>query len=100
MSDSKGKHMRLASIWNNKTKAGKVVMVSNRLTEDDSRDAVRLKIMGNEVKREEDRKKHWNEAKSSDADGHLIIEREHFDDLINYLNKARDDHDAYWETQG
>lgn len=100
MSDIKGKHMRLASIWNNQTKEGKVVMVSNRLTEDKSDDAARLKIMGNEIKIEADRNKNWNEARSKDADAHLIIEREHFDDLINYLNKARDDHDAYWKSQG
>ena len=96
--DSEGKYIRISGLWKN----GKVLLGNNirkrvagdkfdDMSEDDRKDSCRFRVSNNMNKS--------NDFMSNDADAHLIIESKHFDELIEYLQLIKKEHDNYWSSK-
>ena len=94
----KGKYIRLSGLWNN----GKIMLGNNirksvatskgiTLSTQELQDSARFRIVNN------DRKD--THFKSNDADAHLLIEAKHMDELIEYLQDKKKEHNDYWSSQ-
>ena len=93
-----GKYIRLSGLWKN----GKILLGNNirkhvarkkgeTLTVEDQRDGCRFRVSNNMNKS--------NDFMSNDADAHLLVEAKHFDELIEYLQMAKAEHDEYWNNR-
>ena len=86
-------YVRICGMWKNYP-----VMSSNNLRkrlnrnkpQDDTQDSMRLTLMTNQFKKDDN-------FMSNDAEAHLLVEAKHLDDLIDYLQLVRED---YHERMG
>ena len=93
-----GKYIRVSGLWRN----GKIFLGNNirkrvaqkkgeTLTDEELKDSCRFRVSENTNKS--------GGMFSNDADAHLIVESKHFDELIEYLQIVKTEHDEYWDKR-
>ena len=92
MADDNGRekkdYVRICGMWKNYP-----VMSSNNLRkrlnrnkpQDDTQDPMRLTLMTNQFKKDDN-------FMSNDAEAHLLVEAKHLDELIDYLQLVKEDY--------
>lgn len=91
-----GKYIRVSGLWKN----GKILLGNNirkrvaqnkgvELSGDELKDSARFRIANN------DRKS--IDFMSNDSDAHLLIESKHIDEVIEYLQMLKQEHNSYWD---
>ena len=93
-----GKFIRVSGLWKN----GKIYLGNNirkrvaqkkgqTLSPEETQDSCRFRVSVNTKKSDS--------VFSNDADAHLIVEAKHFDELIEYLQIVKEEHDDYWSSR-
>lgn len=96
--DEQGKYIRISGLWKN----GKIFLGNNirkrvaqkngnTLSAEDMQDSCRFRVSANTKKS--------TDIFANDADAHLIVESKHFDELIEYLQIVKTEHDEYWDRR-